>query len=1183
MDHEISRRTVLRGAAASAAALTLCGLPDAAFAAPASVINPGYDHRYDKYVVKSAAGFTHPGVLLSRAQLNLMRDMVQRGYQPWARTFELLRREPHSFTTYQAGGPLADASSTTSAYTCLQDAMAAFQLALMWYITGDPAYATRSIGLIDAWSVTMVKPPTDWIRVGQAVQRWMAAAEILRFTPSSGWTEANTGHATAFVGLLLPSINIPTPWMNQSGYATDGTISAAVFLDDAELYRTAVNRLTAGDNPNPLIDVAIARQIWATGQVQEMGRDQAHANGTVVTLALAAQTALIQGKDLGGGADMFDYLGRRLLRGFEYYTKFNLGHDVDFEALDPDGNAGYYQAVALGGRGTLGGAYDLIYNHYRYAEHLDAERLPYVARAHRVLGPEGGGGDFPGFGALLYSQPAAREHTPPLGPPKPLDNPGIDPRFQRLSGADYAAVRDSRRDYFTDADGSRAILADTYSGSWVRYDDIDFGAGGADTLLLRAGVNSSIGAYADVRLDSVTGELLGTGRINATGWYTVFQTTATKLARAVTGTHTVYLVFHGSDNVYGYQGDVDWFKFARGGAQLPNQATAATSSAGAAEVDNGRQGAALRLAAGAWLTFADLDFDNGALSLTVRISSTAAGTLELLAGGANGAALAGFGMPDTGGLWQTVSRAMSRDALYGRNDITLVNRGSGPLLLDTFQFSSGLPPFAAVDGAGYYDVITGAAGVLRERDGATCARIHRAGTVLSYPQIAFSGAHQLSAVVASRTAGTIEVRTVSPANKPLAVVEVPPTGGSRMWRAVNFDLAGATRPLPDGMVFLTFTGVDGLRSYQLDPPNRPSPVIDLPATPRWLVGEPLSFPVGAHDPGGSATGLRSYRLPAGASYDAAAGTFSWTPGAAQTGPQEISFLADNGTTMAIGRQTPTVYATADAAIEAVTAGVNTSTYTGRSVRAYQDAVADARRAAADPSIGAARLVSYVNAISAAVANFRTALPVGADGKLDTRAAATVTASQASWDGKLQPADAGKPAFDGDLTTFVDLRTSVSFIQADFGAGNEVALTRIRAYPRAGQTKRLDNARFIASNDAADWLQLAAVGGTASSGWNTMTVTDTTTYRYLRMVDAVNADVAEVEFYGDIVDKALLRYAVTKAGLLDPTAYTDAAWSALTSAVRAAAATDAATTVIQVDVDVAAQAVLDAIAGLVARK
>lgn len=81
----------------------------------------------------------------------------------------------------------------------------------------------------------MAKAPTDWIRAGQAVQRWTAAAEILRYTPGSGWTEANTRHATAFVRLMLPTIDIPTPWMSQSGYATDGTISAAVFLDDVDL------------------------------------------------------------------------------------------------------------------------------------------------------------------------------------------------------------------------------------------------------------------------------------------------------------------------------------------------------------------------------------------------------------------------------------------------------------------------------------------------------------------------------------------------------------------------------------------------------------------------------------------------------------------------------------------------------------------------------------------------------------------------------------------------------------------------------------------------------------------------------------------------------------------------------------------------------------------------------------
>ncbi|MBC7784937.1 MAG: carbohydrate-binding protein [Burkholderiales bacterium] len=791
-------------------------IPHASPAWADSMINPDYDHKYDKHVVVSQQGFTHPGILHSRAELNLIRDMVQQGRQPWARTFDAFRRDPYSLLTYKMTGPEADIGSVPAGYKLITDGGAAYNLAIMWYVTGDAAYSKKAIEILNAWSATATTNATDRIRHGVAALRLMAAAEILRYTPSSGWSDEEVERFKTFARRFPPAIDINNGFMNQGGYAAMGSMAVAVFLDDVPYYQRIINRITVGDNPDPLRDIAIARQIYPTGQVSEMGRDQPHASADVSTLAMMAQTMFIQGPALSGGIDLFDYLDRRLLRGSEYYTRFNLGYDVEWSALNAAGaEKGMYAKVSYSSRGRAV-AYDLIYNHYKYVKGVPDSQLIYT-KTIRGLVAEHIVTDFPGYGGLLFTHAGAQEPTPPLGPPQRVEVASVDPRFGRFSAADYVDIAPgSYTEYFTDADGTRPYVSGAHHNDWVKYDNFDFGPTPVDRFYISSGNNSSVGNKIDIHLDSLTGPVIGTVEMPGTGWYSQFRTGVAKLSRPMSGKQTIVIKQYGSNNVYKLEGALEWLKVARASAHFPNSAVINDGTEGTKTADNADNAKALAFTDGAWIAYKDMDFDNGSLTLSLRAATTGKGELQLHHGSSTGPLLASYSLPDTGGVWQNISIPHVRESIYGRQDIAIVYRGTGNLLLDTFQYGSGIPPFPEVDGADYYAVYKGQASRATASDRTTYADITAGSTLAFQPFRPSKDTRYLAIRVASRGGGTIAVIANDVTAAPFATITVPDTGGQ--WSRLRCDIS-ATKPKNDGLIFMSFDSAMHLDCYQFDPPN----------------------------------------------------------------------------------------------------------------------------------------------------------------------------------------------------------------------------------------------------------------------------------------------------------------------------------------------------------------------------
>ena len=144
-------------------------------------------------------------------------------------------------------------------------------------------------------------------------------------------------------------------------------MAAAIFLGDTALYQHSIDvYLHANDNGS------LPNYIGETGQCQETGRDQGHAQLGLGAMCEICEMAWQQGDDLWGALD------NRLMKGMEYTAKYNLGYDVPFETwTDCTGLYNEWTEPGSMGRGRIRCIYDLPYQHYVGRKELT---MPYTKK-----------------------------------------------------------------------------------------------------------------------------------------------------------------------------------------------------------------------------------------------------------------------------------------------------------------------------------------------------------------------------------------------------------------------------------------------------------------------------------------------------------------------------------------------------------------------------------------------------------------------------------------------------------------------------------------------------------------------------------------------------------------------------------------------------------------------------------
>ena len=298
----------------------------------------------------SSSGFVHPGILLSQAQIDLVKAEITAGASlrtaelDWARSrsvgkLDYVMSTPVAVMRCGNSGSTAD-PRTLEDVGCegsRRDALAAYTLSLIWAYTGDARYAARAIAILNAWSETLESIDFNRATAGKDSDRdngplqaaWLAelfprSAEILRHAHggSSGWRAEDAQRFGRMLDqVLLPHIRDGwrggnTNWVMSMA---SGVMNIGVFNDDRDTFNqglalwrarlpASIYLLGDGALPQALPEhktSAAVIQHWyqqsdfrRSGITQETCRDSGHAQMGLASTVQAAETARIQGVDL---------------------------------------------------------------------------------------------------------------------------------------------------------------------------------------------------------------------------------------------------------------------------------------------------------------------------------------------------------------------------------------------------------------------------------------------------------------------------------------------------------------------------------------------------------------------------------------------------------------------------------------------------------------------------------------------------------------------------------------------------------------------------------------------------------------------------------------------------------------------------------------------------------------------
>ena len=262
-----------------------------------------------------AHAFTHPSIPCTADELATIKANLDK--EPWKQGYAQLAGDSKSQLTYAMNGPAVNVSRAGSYDQYLgpwqNDMTAVYNLARMWYFTGNPAYAQKARDILLAWATTHTSfsGNESGLALGDYAVCYAGGASILRGT-WSGWTTSDTTTVqNYFLNVLWPASlaggNILGP-ANKGAIYLEAGIAITVFCDDTAKFNQIVN-LYRTFHGSGLMNTL------ATGQMGETGRDAGHAFGSLNALAFVAECAWKQ------GVDLYSELDNRLLACGEYYAR----------------------------------------------------------------------------------------------------------------------------------------------------------------------------------------------------------------------------------------------------------------------------------------------------------------------------------------------------------------------------------------------------------------------------------------------------------------------------------------------------------------------------------------------------------------------------------------------------------------------------------------------------------------------------------------------------------------------------------------------------------------------------------------------------------------------------------------------------------------------------------------------
>ena len=344
--------------------------------------------------------FVHPGIAHTDQSLKLIKRKIESNAQPWSNAWAEMQESLYADLHWQpkarahiARGPYNKPDIGSSEF--INDGNAAYTHSLLWVITEKEVYAQKAAEILDAWSSKLksISEHDAKLLIGMVGHHYCNAAELMKHR-WDGWPEKKQNDFRMMLrDIWYPIIKDFHPSANGNWDASmmQTMIAMAVFLDDRRMFNQATDYFLKGQGNG-----AIGNYFFPSGQCQESGRDQVHTQMGLEFLANTCETAWNQGVDLYQAED------NRLLKGFEYTAKYNLGFEVPFEPYESFEGRYKHKTISKVSRGRLREMYDKVFNHYYNRKGIEA---PFTLQAINKNRPESRGGSSLPWSTLMFGKP----------------------------------------------------------------------------------------------------------------------------------------------------------------------------------------------------------------------------------------------------------------------------------------------------------------------------------------------------------------------------------------------------------------------------------------------------------------------------------------------------------------------------------------------------------------------------------------------------------------------------------------------------------------------------------------------------------------------------------------------------------------------------------------------------------
>ncbi|HEX4032560.1 MAG TPA: alginate lyase family protein [Terracidiphilus sp.] len=302
--------------------------------------------------VAAAQAMKHPGVLVSRRQLNFIKRQVKEKKGPIYGEYLKAVASPYGALDYKVLGPPETGIIDCGAYShpdhgCHAedaDASAAYLQAVLWWISGDHRYADNAIRIMNTYSRSLKNytGANTHLQAAWSAEMWPRAAEIIRYS-HAGWKRGDVQtFSDMLTKVILPLIHDGARHNvgNWELSMIEGMTGIAVFTDDRALLVHAeemwskrvpsyfYNAKLDGDHPKELVPET--RKGWfgqttfnesTNGISAETCRDLGHTGYSIAATMAAAETAHIQGDRL------YESEEPRLMGALEFHAHLLLRKD----------------------------------------------------------------------------------------------------------------------------------------------------------------------------------------------------------------------------------------------------------------------------------------------------------------------------------------------------------------------------------------------------------------------------------------------------------------------------------------------------------------------------------------------------------------------------------------------------------------------------------------------------------------------------------------------------------------------------------------------------------------------------------------------------------------------------------------------------------------------------------------